>query len=421
MRILFISNFFPPHHLSGFEMLCYDVAQSLYARGHVIQVLTSDYQSRQAQGETADFDVLRLLKLDSDIDYYDVRNVFRYWPQRKANARHVRHAIATFQPDVVFIWGMWNLSRDVALTAEQIAGPRVVYYFADAWPTRPSAHLAYWTSHDGTWRGRLFKRGLRPFIKMLLWPEWQAQSLRFEHALCCSRATYQEIVAAGIVLPNASVVYEGIDLAPFLAAAASRQDDQSVAKEQLSLVYVGRLVAHKGVHTVLHALTWLRDHAEPALDFRLTILGKGHPDYEAHLQELVRAESLDQMVEFVKPIPREQLPQFLGRFDILILPSIYEEPLARIMQDALAAGLVVIATWTGGTKETIVDGQNGLVFMPEDHVGLAQQILRAARDPVLRSQLRANAVRTAREMFDLKRMTDNVEAFLRRIAEKANP
>lgn len=397
-------------------MLCYDVARALHARGHSIQVLTSDYHVDGAQEEVAGFDVLRLLKLESDINYYSPLRVASYWPERWKNAAYVKHAITTFRPDVVFIWGMWNLSRVVPWTAEQIAGSRVAYYFADAWPTRPSAHRAYWTAANGSRRGKLFKRLAQPMAQAVLWPEWRGYRLRFEHAMCCSYATRQEIVAAGIPVERAQIVYEGIELAPFLEVADSRQDDRMAGSTHLALAYVGRLVAHKGVHTIIHALKWLAEE-DRVTTFKLTILGQGHPDYEAHLRALVQDAHLEETVTFQAPIPRSQLPSFLAQHDILVLPSVYEEPLARIMQDALAAGMVVVATWTGGTKETIVDGENGLVFAPEDHIGLAKQLLRVAHDPSLRWRLRVNAADTAKKMFDLKRMTDEIEMYLERVAQ----
>ena len=55
----------------------------------------------------------------------------------------------------------------------------------------------------------------------------------------------------------------------------------------------------------------------------------------------------------------------------LLLPSIWEEPLARIMQEGLAAGMVVIGAATGGTKEIIVHGENGLLFPAADAAACA--------------------------------------------------
>lgn len=413
MRILFTSNLFPPHHLSGFEMLCFDVAKSLQARGHFVEVLTSDYRLGNTTAE--ELTISRVLKLDSDINYYNPLNILRYWPDRWRNVRWVEDAIRRFDPDIVFVWGMWNLSKAVAQAVERMAESRVVYYFADAWPTQPGAHRAYWDATDGNWRSRSFKRMLRLPVRSLLWPEWRSTPLRFEHALCCSQAVRDQILASTVKIGEASIIYEGVELTPFLQVAASRAGP--INAKGPSIVYVGRLMAHKGVHTAIQAIKWLIDNPDIGVRPQLTILGKGHPNYEAYLRDLVRTNRLEQDVEFVDPIPRECLPKFLANFEVLVLPSIYEEPLARIMQDGLAAGLIVVATWTGGTKETIVDGQNGLVFLPEDHVGLAQQVLRAARDPDLQARLRAGAVQTAKEKFDLARMTDQIEAYISNVME----
>ena len=43
MRLLFLSNFYPPHQLGGYEELCAEVAQGLRARGHTVAVLTSGW------------------------------------------------------------------------------------------------------------------------------------------------------------------------------------------------------------------------------------------------------------------------------------------------------------------------------------------------------------------------------------------
>lgn len=416
MKILFITNFFPPHYLGGFEMLCYDVVKLLQQRGHRIKVLASDF--RTANMDSEEFDVARVLKLESDIDYYSPSNVFHYWPDRRLNDSHVQQAIHNFAPDVVFVWGMWNLPKAVAETAERLAGSRVVYYFADAWPSRPGAHRAYWDASDGGQRGRLLKSATRPLARRWLWPEWQPYRLHFQHALCCSISTRDEIRAAGFALENAMVIYEGIDLAPFLEVASARGSGFRNAQRP-RIAYVGRLVTHKGVHTAIEAVKWLMDHPAMAVYPNLTILGEGHPDYTAHLHDLVKTHGLEQEVEFVSPIPRQELPRFLAEFDILVLPSIYEEPLALIMQNALAAGLVVIATWTGGTKETIINGENGLVFQPEDAVGLAQQIVRVVRDPELQIRLQKEAIGTAKRSFDLARMTDQIEAYLLDVAKIA--
>ena len=65
MRILFLSNFYPPIRAGGYAQLCQEVAWNLQERGHVINVLTSNYKREQApEGERQ---VLRNLYLENDL------------------------------------------------------------------------------------------------------------------------------------------------------------------------------------------------------------------------------------------------------------------------------------------------------------------------------------------------------------------
>ena len=73
----------------------------------------------------------------------------------------------------------------------------------------------------------------------------------------------------------------------------------------------------------------------------LDILGAGHPDYEQHLHQLVQDWHIEDRVTFHTPIERAKLPAFLAQYDALVMPSIWEEPQARISQEAMAAGLVL--------------------------------------------------------------------------------
>ncbi len=89
--------------------------------------------------------------------------------------------------------------------------------------------------------------------------------------MCCSAATRDQIRAKGIQLENAPVIYEGIDLRPFLAQAAARQPD--VAGERIDLVFVGALLRHKGPHTAIEALAQLLRESPPC-EVTLTILDR---------------------------------------------------------------------------------------------------------------------------------------------------
>jgi glycogen(starch) synthase len=376
MRMLFVSNLYPPHHLGGYELLCHEVATHLTARGHEVAILTSDFG---VKGPTPEPGVYRQLKLASDIYYYRPQQVLRYWADGRANRQAIRKALAS------------------------------------QWPAEPTPHEAYWDGTANRLPGRLFKRLLRRPVRLALHREWRPYALRFEHVIACSRFVRDGLVQAGVPVADARIIYLGIDPVPYQEAAAQRE--KAPPTQGLRVAYVGALVPHKGPHTAVEALGLLAgDGASPAVS--LTILGSGHPEYEERLHAMVRRWKLEDKVTFQRPIPRAQLPGFLARFDALVMPSVWEEPLARISQEAMASGLVLVATPTGGTPEILIDGENGLAFAPEDAHALAGHLRRLATDADLRRRLACEGRRTVLERFTLSRMIGELEAYLADVAAK---
>jgi len=411
MKILFLSNMYPPHVIGGYEALCEEVVEGLTKRGHRVSVLTSTYGY---EGEVTEGGIHRLLSLESDLQFYKIRDAWTYPQRQQQNLDHLRHLIAVEKPDIVFIWGMWNLSKSLALEAERVMGERVVYYLANPWPIEANMHQKFWDAPATTFVRNIAKRLVRIPARALLRQEWERAPLKFEHAPCCSAAQRAQLLEAGVPLRDAPVIYEGVDLRNYLAQANKRTYGNS---DVMSLVFIGILAEHKGVHTTIESLTQLS--AEDQKRVRLTVLGKGHRQYEERLRNLVSEHRLSDLVTFHAPIPRVELPEFMGRFDVLLLPSIWAEPLARIMQEGLACGMVVVGSANGGTAETIIHGENGLLFQPGDAADLAAQLKRLLDDLSLWRSLAEAGRRTAEERFDINNLVSNLEAYLRNVDEKA--
>ena len=406
MKILVLTNFYPPHHIGGYDMLCLEVVNSLIERGHTVTVLSGNHG---VTVDTVEGHVHRRLTLESDLYDYQPGSAWRYPFAKRRNIAILRELVAREQPDLLFIWGMWALSKELAQTAERIRPGRVVYYLANPWPIDPNLHQSYWDEPATTpWR-RLAKQLMRLPVRLWLRAEWRPVPLAFDHALCCSIAQREQLLAAGVALQQAPVIYEGIALAPYLA----QQPATNREAPRYPLLFVGTLSAHKGVHTTIEALAQL--HPAERHHFHLTILGSGHPTYEAQLHHLVATYELAAWVTFRQPIPRSELPALLGQYQVLLLPSIWEEPLARIMQEGLAAGLVVIGTATGGTKETIRHQENGLLFPAADAAALAHCLRLLLTDPTVASRVAAAGRQTAIEKFALPRMVDEIERYLVKI------
>jgi len=404
MRILFLSNFFPPARPGGYTQWCHEVAERLAERGHTIGVLTSRHE--RAKAPTGEQDIYRLLHLEGDLDYYQPLHFFTRWKkQHQENLVFLDRTVKDFAPDLIFVWGMWALSKALPALAEQLLPGRVVYYLSDYWPSALDMHTIYWQSpvRRGPMQGP--KRVLSKVAMSMLAKEGQPD-LKLEQVICVSGRVRDLLVEAGLPIQHARIIYGGTDIERF--SSARKRDYLS---GHLKLLYAGQLVRHKGVHTAIEAMARLVNQRR-INQVTLTLVGSGHPDYEAFLRDLVEGERLDEFVTFHEPVSKDQMPAILQQFDVLIFPSIYEEPLARITQEAMASGLVVVGTTTGGTKEILRDGETGFTFAPEDADGLAEQVTRLISDPDLCCRLAQAGRQTVLENFTLDKMVKEIEAYL---------
>lgn len=402
MRILIISNYYPPVEIGGWEQLTKDVVDELVARDHEIHVLTSNYLIDQIVGpEPA---VSRLLHLESPdhVKYQIPYTIFhRGWEQN--NIANLTQIAAEFQPDIIYINGMWNLPHSLARAAEQLLLGKVVYYMASYWPTELDAHSAYWSLPAKNGFKRYPKNLLARFFKQYLVSSTPRNQLDFRLVLCVSSYVQEYMVQeAKVPREQTRVVHNGINLDHF------KPKSDATRGEHLRLLYAGRLSADKGVHTILESLEMLKKK-KPASPIQCSIYGNGAPDYRARLTGFVVEHGLDSWVEFKGVVPRDQMPGVFAEHDVLLFPSVWSEPLARILQEAMACGLVVIGTTTGGTDEILQDGITGLTFEANDPQMLAEKIELVQSDEQLREGIIQLARRKVEKEFSLTRMVDEIE------------
>ena len=404
MRILFLSNFFPPARPGGYTQWCHEVAERLAVRGHTIGVLTSRYELEKAP--TGEPHIYRLLYLEGNLNYYQPLHFFTRWKkQHQENLAFLEHTVKDFGPDLIFVWGMWALSKALPALAEQLLPGRVVYYLSDYWPAALDMHTTYWQSPAQRWPTQVLKRFLSKVAMSILSKEGQPD-LKLEQVICVSARVRDLLVEAGLPIQHARIIHGGTNIERF--QAIRKRDYRS---RPLKLLYAGQLVQHKGVHTAIEAMAKLVKESR-AGQIHLTLVGLGHPHYEGVLHHLVERRGMGDYITFHSPVSKNEMPALLQQFDILIFPSIYEEPLARMTQEAMVSGLVVIGTTTGGTKEILRDGETGFTFAPEDADGLAQQVIRIILDPDLCYRVAEAGRQTVLENFTLDKMVQEIEVYL---------
>lgn len=173
-------------------------------------------------------------------------------------------------------------------------------------------------------------------------------------------------------------------------------------------VFIGRLVAYKGVDLLLRAL-------EQVPDLRLDIVGSG-PE-APRLRTLAQALAVQDRVHWWGEYPDDELPRRMADAHFLVLPSVtVEEMFGLVVLEAMAAGRPVITTaLPSAVREVNVPGVTGLEVPLRDVPALARALDQLARDPGLREQMGAAGRARVAQHFTRERMARDHVALYERI------
>lgn len=210
-----------------------------------------------------------------------------------------------------------------------------------------------------------------------------------------------------------TVVPNGIDLATFAPSThrgAVRQALDLCPTDRV-IGTVGRLVAFKGQRYLLEAFSQLRQ-SYPCV--RLLMVGDGpeRTSLERHAARLGVGEA----VRFTGH--REDVADLLAAMEIFVLPSLGEH-FGRVLLEAMALKLPVVATAAGGVPEVVVDNLTGLLVPPADAAALANAIATLLADPA-RGRVMGSAGRERVEVHYNHRLhAQRVEAVYAEVLEKS--
>lgn len=405
MRILALSNLYPPNAVGGYEMLCFEVMQALARRGHEVTVLTSDYGERRE--DYPDHRVHRRLTLLADGD--NIYAPFNPDPARRqainqGNLEILAEVMADAEPELVFVWNLHFFDPSLPAAVDALAPP-AVYLLTDNWllaARQPEFIADYFATEV------FAAAGLKPALKR--W--WRRlRRLRRPEASFAGRAIFPSRFMAelyrqgGLSFARQAIVYHGISAGPPPTVPPARE--QLRRPGELNLLFAGRLVEIKGVHTALAALPAII-RALPELRVRLTIVGDDRDrDYRERLHAACGRPELAGVVTFRPPVAEAALPALFDDHDIYLFPSLYE-PFSLTLIHALRAGIPTVAAAAGGNPEIVHHRQTGRLFTPGDPRSLADQVVALARDGARRRRLAARAAEHA-ATYTFERMVDELE------------
>ncbi|MGH2536620.1 MAG: glycosyltransferase family 4 protein [Candidatus Promineifilaceae bacterium] len=228
-------------------------------------------------------------------------------------------------------------------------------------------------------------------------------------AVAVSEAVRQGLLAAGFPAGKAHVIPNGVrTVGQYRDGAVEARMRLGFRRDELLVVFVGRLAAPKGLELLLQAWSLF---AADWPNGRLLLVGDG--PLRSALQEQVLYLSIDSSVTFSGMV--DDVDEYLRAADIFVLSSHYEG-LSNSLLEAMAAGLPVISTRVSGSEDVIQHGRNGLLIEPGDPDGLRRALNRLASSPELRSSLGRAASHSILSHHRLDRVAAAYQLLISRLA-----
>lgn len=392
MKVLTLTNMYPPHHYGGYELICRDVMTRLRERGHGVEILTTTMRVAGAT-DGPDEGVHRQLRFAWDDHVLLDPPKREQLENEKCNQRVLREKLDLVAPDVVSVWNMGAMSLGLLQTLHDLDVP-VVLNLCDDWLVYGPDLDPWIKRHAGKSGVALRLAEARAGVPCSL-PDLSKATALFISQFTRERAEGHSKMRWG----RSSVTWSGIDERDFpvdTRGAAGREWDWR-------LTGVGRIDERKGIEVAIRALALLPKQA------RLSWIGPGDDDELKRLQALASELGVNHRITWGAK-PREQLRAAYRASDVFVFPSTWAEPFGLVPIEAMACGVPVVGSGSGGSGEFLLDGVTGLRAAVGDPQALADAITRLADDAKLRAKVIKGGAKVARELT-IGNMTDAVEAW----------
>jgi len=218
------------------------------------------------------------------------------------------------------------------------------------------------------------------------------------------RATLRRVPSVGARGPGLREIFDGLVVPGRLAVVPTGTPDPGEPpsrRDPATILYLSNLRRRKGVVESMEAARMVLE-ARPHARFVLA----GPPEDDALLEHLLeRAAPFGDRVRFEGKVDGARKDELLASAAVLLFPPVEPEGHPRVVLEAIAAGLPVVATDRGAIADTVVDGESGFVLSEPDPARLAARLLELLDD----DELRARMGRAARARFEAEFSQDRAD------------
>ncbi|MBN7809335.1 glycosyltransferase family 4 protein [Algoriphagus sp. H41] len=399
MKILYINSLYPPLVKGGAELSLQLIVEGMQSLGHEVVVASLHPEQTLITDRVNRVRVIRVPLKNAYWPYRDVKTSalsrLSWHIRDRRNAamgKVLGQIIKKERPDLVSCHNLagWSVA---AWDEAEAAGIPIVQVLHDFYLLCPNSNM---------------NRGGTPCEKQCL----SCQVLRSGHAHASAKLSAVVGISQSILsrfgsygyFPKAKkqVIY---NIRSVSAAQAPKLREPG---QKLTVGYLGTISRVKGVE-------WLiRQFQELEIPASLKIAGKGHEHTVSTLRGLAKKGDVE-FVGYVQP------QQFLSQLDVLVVPSLWEEPLGMVAIEALAGAVPVVTSGKGGLSESVQHELNGLICPPEQPESLGQSLRRLYEDTELYNRLSAAAPASVAHFLDKNRLISEYDQIYRSVSLSTSP
>ncbi len=374
MRILTVTNYYPPHFIGGYEIACQETMDFLKEQGHEVVVVTSDYH----RSDTKENGILR----DMHLINYNKTSLVHKKLDEYHNYKVVMDAIKTTKPDLVYFWSLRGIGLSV-IEAAQKQNISKVFEIGDFW------------MYGYMQQGSTLKQKIKSFLPFL-----NDENIPITPTICVSKWVAREM--KNVYKSDTTYVYPNATLLP-----KKKTSDNT----ELKFVFAGRIDEEKGLDLAIEALNKFAT-LHPTCSFSFEIYGGGEQAYMDKCKAL--AKPIASMVSFKGKVRSKE--EIYSNASVLLMPTRMREPFGLVLIEAMAHGCAVIATNAYGPAEIIDHRENGLLFEMENTDDLLTQIESVYFDALYLNKLQENGYKHVLQNYSIPKVKSEVETLLKNIA-----
>ena len=379
------------YETGGAESYVKQVSSILRDRGHEVVTLASDSGPDELRFDQFQFRSLPTRGVKKLV--YTIYN-----PHAR---RATRSLLKSFQPDVVVLHTLSQATASTVLALRRV--PTVVCVHG---PEQFTLGLLHWALTDSDFRDEsrtvqnltLSGKLHYFYFRFLCRPLYRMAFHHVEKIIAYSTYMTTLLNAEGI-----SAEYAPMGMSLF-AWTPPDPDSRNV-------LFVGRLVAFKGVFVLLDAF---KEVTRVIPEATLSFAGDGEMRME--LEGIVRREGLDQSVNFLGHVPTRDMAGIYAQANVVVMPALVPESFGMVGVEAMSAGRPVVVSDVGGVREWLDAGVNGLLVSPGVPSEVAAALIDLLSDSA-RMEKMGLAAHQSVERFSLDRHVNRLEAILERAVE----